>query len=86
MSITPAHPCIRPCRRKSAPRVQREALELKVWRSGEKDPLPKGLVQLDGYGVLVLFDRRPDAADPETRTRFEEVVTAGGRRVTLLRA
>ncbi len=76
--------------------VQREALELKVWRDRDKrgDPLGAGLVQLDGYlgrlgldrGVLVIFDAR-EAADPvEERTRFEEVVTASGRKVTLLRA
>src|SRR5262249_20072573 len=28
---------------------QREALELKVWRDKTKDPLAKGLEQLDGY-------------------------------------
>jgi hypothetical protein len=76
------------------PAWQREALELKVWRPGEKDPLPKGLVQLDGYlerlglteGVLVLFDRRPNAPDAESRTRFEEAVTPSGKKVTVLRA
>jgi hypothetical protein len=74
--------------------VQREVLELKVWRDKAKDPLTKGLVQLDGYfeqlgldtGVLVLFDRRADAEDIETRTRFDEAVTPSGRKVTLLRA
>jgi hypothetical protein len=73
---------------------QREALELKVRRAGEKDPIAKGLEQLDGYlarlgleeGVLVLFDRRPEAGDPEARTRFEEAVTGSGRKVTVLRA
>jgi len=47
--------------------VQREAMELKVWRKGERDPLSQGLAQLDGYleglgldeGTLVIFDRRP---------------------------
>jgi hypothetical protein len=73
---------------------QREALELKVWRDKTKDPLPKGLAQLDGYlerigldtGVLVIFDRRDGAEDIETRTRFEQTVTPAGRTVTLLRA
>ena len=73
---------------------QREALELKVWRDKTKDPLIKGLAQLDGYldrtglttGVLVIFDRRAEAEDIETRTRFEEIVTPSGRGVTLLRA
>jgi hypothetical protein len=74
--------------------VQRAALELKVWREGEKDPTPKGLAQLDGYlaqlgldeGVLVLFDRRAAAGDVEARTRIEEARTPSGRRMTLLRA
>ena len=74
--------------------LQREAIELKVWRDKKKDSLAKGLVQLDSYleplgldtGVLVLFDRRSSAEDIETRTRFEEAVTPTGRKVTLLRA
>ena len=69
---------------------QREALELKVWRDKTKDPLVKGLAQLDGYldgvgldtGVPVIFDRRTEAEDIETRTRFEQAVTPVGRRVT----
>jgi AAA domain len=73
---------------------QREALELKVWRDRQKDPLEKGLAQLDGYldkaalttGVLVIFDRRTGAEDIESRTRFEEAMTPAGRTVTLLRA
>lgn len=71
---------------------QREALELKVWRGGEKDPLPRGLQQLDEYlartglhrGVLVVFDRRPGLPPLEDRTRFEETTTPSGRAVTLL--
>jgi hypothetical protein len=73
---------------------QREALELKVWRKGEKDPLAKGLAQIDGYlaklgldeGVLVIFDRRPEAEDTESRTRFESARTETGKNVTVLRA
>jgi len=73
---------------------QRAAIELKVWRDKTKDPLRKGLEQLDEYldgsgldtGVLVIFDRRAEAEDIETRTRFEETVTLAGRKVTLLRA
>jgi hypothetical protein len=72
---------------------QREALELKVWREKAKDPLGQGLAQLDGYldrvglatGVLAIFDRRATAGEIEARTRFEEAVTPGGRRVTVLR-
>ncbi len=67
-----------------------------MWRDRDKkgDPLAAGLVQLDGYlarlglprGVLVIFDARADAEPAEERTRFEEAVTAGGRKVTVLRA
>jgi hypothetical protein len=76
--------------------VQREALELKVWRDRDKkgDPLDAGLGQLDAYlarlglphGVLVIFDARAAAEPVEERTRFEEATTASGRRVTVLRA
>jgi len=73
--------------------VQRRALELKVWRAGDADPLKKGLAQLDDYlrqlalrrGVLVIFDRRA-ARRRARRVRFEEAVTRSGRKVTLLRA
>jgi len=73
---------------------QQEAVEMKVWRDGARDPLAKGLVQLGGYlkplgldrGTLVLFDRRSDAVDIEERTRFEQVVTDEGLEVLLLRA
>jgi AAA domain len=74
--------------------LQREALELKVWRERESDPLREGLAQLDGYldrlglgtGVLVVFDRRPQAAPIAERTSFEETTSPSGRPVTLLRA
>ncbi len=73
---------------------QREALELKVWAEGKADPLERGLAQLDGYleglsldsGVLVIFDRRPDARPIASRTRFEQAATPSGRAVKLLRA
>jgi len=78
---------------KGTRRWQREALELKVWAPGRPDPLAKGLEQLDAYlertgldkGILVLFDRRPEAAEIAARTVFGEATTPGGRRVTLLR-
>jgi len=74
--------------------VQREAIELKVWRDGRKDPLTEGLTQLDRYldrvgldsGVLVLFDRRSQAVPIEERTREERAVTPKGRPVRVLRA
>ncbi|NUQ74495.1 MAG: ATP-binding protein [Polyangiaceae bacterium] len=75
---------------------QREALELKVWRSGEKDPVPKGLAQLDGYlarlgldeGVLVVFDRRKEGerGEGEADEKLEDMATESGRKVSLLRA
>ena len=72
------------------PTWQREALELKVWREGEKDPKKQGLEQLERYltqldlseGVLVIFDRRRK----KKGVRFEQTATASKRRVTLLRA
>jgi hypothetical protein len=72
--------------------VQRRALELKVWRKGRKDPLGEGLAQIDAYltrlrlgrGTLVIFDARGRLA--RRAPRFDEVRTAGGRVVTVLRA
>src|SRR5262249_22407272 len=74
--------------------IQRQALELKVWRENESDPLAEGLAQLDGYldrlsldtGVLVVFDRRPKAAPVTQRTRFEKATSPSGRPITVLRA
>ncbi|MET8780045.1 ATP-binding protein [Nocardia sp. NPDC004654] len=73
---------------------QLEAMELKVWRDREPDPLTTGLAQLDGYldrfvlstGVLVIFDRRPRAEPIDQRTVFSEATTPAGRTVTVLRA
>ncbi|ONH34921.1 AAA family ATPase [Protofrankia sp. BMG5.30] len=73
---------------------QREALELKVRRAGEADPLRRGLIQLDGYldrihldyGVLVLFDTRPDAPPITDRTTITTIPSPAGRTITLLRA
>jgi len=74
--------------------VQREALELKVWRDRRRDPLGEGLVQLEAYldrvgldrGVLIIFDRRSEVAPIEERTRRETAITAKGRSVSVLRA
>ena len=74
--------------------VQREAIELKVWRDGRKDPLQAGLQQLDGYlervgldaGVLVIFDRRTDAPPLEERVREERGAGPSGRPIRVLRA
>ncbi|MBF8193454.1 AAA family ATPase [Nonomuraea sp. K274] len=73
--------------------MQREAMELKVWRTNENDPTPDGLAQLDRYldrltlstGVLVIFDRRPQAPPWKERGGFEQATTPSGRQVTVLR-
>ena len=65
---------------------QREALELKVWRTGRPDPVEKGLAQLEAYlerlgldhGVLVVFDRREEAEALPGRVAMEEGRTPGG--------
>ncbi|QRN98161.1 ATP-binding protein [Archangium violaceum] len=70
------------------------ALELKVWRDGEKDPLEEGLAQLDGYlaglglesGWLVIFDRRGGQPPMAERTRATPATTPAGRQVTVVRA
>jgi hypothetical protein len=74
-------------------RWQLHALELKVWREQQVDPLPEGLAQLDTYlerlglseGVLVIFDRRQQAGG-RAQGHFEQTQTPSGRKVTLLRA
>ncbi len=70
------------------------AIELKVWRDGEPDPLAEGLEQIDGYlaglsqdtGWLVIFDRRSGIAPIRERTTSESAVTPCGRVVTVIRA
>ncbi|MDY7225485.1 hypothetical protein [Hyalangium rubrum] len=70
------------------------AMELKVWRDGEKDPLDEGLAQLDGYlaglglssGWLIIFDRRNGQPPLAERTHATTAVTRASRRVTVLRA
>ena len=69
------------------------AMELKVWRDHEKDPLEEGLGQLDGYlsglgletGWLVIFDRRSGLPPIAERTTTEPATTPAGRRVTVIR-
>ena len=68
-------------------------MELKVWKQGKPDPLPKGLVQLDKYlsglnlntGWLVIFDRRPDLPPISDRTTTEIVQSPQGRNITVIR-
>lgn len=69
------------------------AIELKVWRDNEKDPLEEGLAQLDGYlsglgletGWLVIFDRRSGLPPISERTTTELAATPSGRRVAVIR-
>jgi hypothetical protein len=70
------------------------AMELKVWRDGDKDPLAEGLAQLDGYlaglglesGWLVIFDRRTGQPPISERTQATQARTPAGRRVSVVRA
>lgn len=70
------------------PGIAPVAMELKVWRKGGPDPLAQGLVKLDGYlerlgldrGVLVLFDRRPEAPALTERVQFEQATSPSGGR------
>lgn len=70
------------------------AIEIKVWRDKDADPLAEGLPQLDGYlaglgldfGWLVIFDRRSTALPVAARTTVEPAITAGGRAVSVIRA
>ncbi len=70
------------------------AIELKVWRDHEPDPLADGLAQLDRYlaglaldrGWLVVFDRRSAAPRVADRTSSSETTSPGGRRITVIRA
>jgi hypothetical protein len=68
------------------------AMELKVWREGETNPLRAGLAQLDGYlaglgldtGWLVIFDRREGLPDIAERTTTEPATTPAGRSVVVV--
>ncbi|MBK5967758.1 MULTISPECIES: AAA family ATPase [Thiorhodovibrio] len=69
-------------------------IELKVWRDGAPDPLPQGLVQLDGYlaglgldsGWLVIFDRRAGQTPVSERLTKGDETSPQGRRVRVVRA
>ncbi len=69
------------------------AMELKVWRDGEKDPLVRGLEQLDRYlsglglesGWLVIFDQRSGQPDISERTTTASASTPSGKVVTVIR-
>ena len=69
------------------------AIELKVWRDREADPLAEGLEQLDGYlaglgldgGWLVIFDRRSGRPPIRERTTVAQDAAPSGRRITVIR-
>ena len=71
----------------------RLAIELKTWRTGERDPLAQGLAQLDEYlaglslstGWLVIFDQRSGLPPISERTSTEDAITPAGRHVVVIR-
>ena len=72
---------------------QRMAIEVKVWRTGRKDPLIEGLLQMQRYlhrldlnaGFLVIFDQRSEAAIWEQRMQVEGAQTTDAKSVVVLR-
>jgi type II secretory pathway predicted ATPase ExeA len=72
---------------------QHMAIEVKVWRTGRKNPLIDGLQQMQRYlqrlnldqGYLVIFDQRNDAAIWGERMHIDEAQTADGKAVMVLR-
>ncbi|MEZ4662360.1 MAG: hypothetical protein R2911_32825 [Caldilineaceae bacterium] len=72
----------------------RMAMELKVWRDGDLDPLGPGLVQLDNYlsglglqtGWLVIFDQRSGLPDISQRTTADTATSPAGKSITVIRA
>lgn len=70
------------------------AMELKVWRQGDSDPLARGLKQLDQYlaglglnsGWLVIFDQRPGQPSIAERTSVDLAMTEQNRTIQVIRA
>jgi hypothetical protein len=70
------------------------AIELKVWRDREADPLSEGLQQIEGYlqglsldgGWLVIFDHRSGQPRIRERTYTESARTETGLSITVIRA
>lgn len=69
------------------------AIEVKVWRDGDKKRDPAGgVAQLEGYmarvgaahGWLVVFDQRRDAKDVTERVRVERAPRADGRDIAVV--
>jgi type II secretory pathway predicted ATPase ExeA len=69
------------------------ALELKVWRDQQPDPLTEGLEQIERYlqrlglsqGFLILFDQRRDAPSWAERGTRSQALTTSGREVIIWR-
>ena len=69
------------------------AMELKVWRDKNPDPIKEGLQQLDKYlsglsldtGWLVIFDRRSGLPPISDRTTTENVISPVGREIIVIR-
>jgi type II secretory pathway predicted ATPase ExeA len=69
------------------------ALELKVWRDRQPDPLAEGLQQIERYlqrlglrqGFLILFDQRRDAPSWGERGTRSQALTASGLEVVVWR-
>jgi hypothetical protein len=72
---------------------QQMAIEVKVWNDKQADPLSDGLEQVERYlnrlglaeGFLVIFDRRSNALEWAQRMSMEDVTTASGKAVLVLR-
>jgi hypothetical protein len=73
---------------------QQMAIEVKVWRTGRKDPLIDGLVQMQRYlqrlnlplGYLVIFDQRETTTAWDERMQVEDRQTTDSKAVMVLRA
>jgi hypothetical protein len=73
--------------------TDRMAIEVKVWRDKQPDPLIEGLEQIERYlnrlslaeGYLVLFDQRSTAAEWTERMAVETAHTGSGKPVMVLR-
>ena len=71
----------------------RMAIEVKVWRDRQVNPLPEGIEQLERYlgrhalsgGFLVIFDQRTNAPEWLERMSTEQLSTTSGRKITVMR-
>ena len=71
----------------------RMAIEVKVWRDRQVNPLAAGIEQLDRYlgrhalpsGFLVIFDQRTHAPEWLERMSTEQLSTTSGRKITVMR-